>query len=47
MSRAKNMGYAFSRNAGKLLYVMQYFSWQGGRPIWQDGLLLKGEQGGG
>ncbi|NLC38971.1 MAG: hypothetical protein GX779_06800, partial [Clostridia bacterium] len=26
-----------------LLYVMQYFSWQGGRPIWQDGLLIEGE----
>ena len=27
----------------KLLYVMQYFTWQGGTPVWQDGLLIAGE----
>lgn len=26
-----------------LLYVMQYFTWQGGSPVWQDGFLISGE----
>lgn len=26
-----------------LLYVMQYFTWEGGTPLWQDGLLIAGE----
>lgn len=25
------------------VYVMQYFTWKGGRPIWQDGILISGE----
>ncbi len=24
------------------LYVMQYFKWTGGRPLWQDGLMISG-----
>ncbi|HHX77241.1 MAG TPA: hypothetical protein GX697_02695 [Firmicutes bacterium] len=30
---------------GKVVYVMQYFFWKGGRPIWQDGILISGEPG--
>ncbi|MEG6523321.1 hypothetical protein [Desulfotomaculum sp. 1211_IL3151] len=26
-----------------VVYVMQYFTWKGGRPIWQDGILISGE----
>lgn len=26
-----------------VVYVMQYFSWKEGRPIWQDGILISGE----
>lgn len=26
----------------KQMYVMQYFSWQGGKPVWQDGFLISG-----
>ncbi|MFA7550753.1 MAG: hypothetical protein WCZ68_08440 [Sedimentibacter sp.] len=26
-----------------IMYVMQYFKWNGGRPIWQDGILISGE----
>ena len=26
-----------------VVYVMQYFTWNGGRPIWQDGILISGE----
>lgn len=26
-----------------VVYVMQYFKWKGGRPIWQDGILISGE----
>jgi hypothetical protein len=26
-----------------VVYVMQYFKWKGGWPIWQDGILISGE----
>lgn len=26
-----------------LIYVMQYFVWKGGSPVWQDGILISGE----
>lgn len=26
-----------------VVYVMQYFTWQGGSPVWQDGILISGE----
>jgi hypothetical protein len=26
-----------------VVYVMQYFKWKGGQPIWQDGILISGE----
>ena len=26
-----------------VVYIMQYFTWEGGRPIWQDGILISGE----
>lgn len=26
-----------------VVYVMQYFKWEGGQPIWQDGILISGE----
>ncbi|NLL51700.1 MAG: hypothetical protein GX248_03235 [Peptococcaceae bacterium] len=26
-----------------VVYVMQYFIWKGGRPFWQDGILISGE----
>jgi hypothetical protein len=26
-----------------ILYVMQYFKWKGGRPIWQDAIMLTGQ----
>ncbi len=28
---------------GNVVYVMQYFTWKGGRPVWQDGILISGE----
>ena len=26
-----------------VVYVMQYFTWKGGKPVWQDGILISGE----
>ena len=26
-----------------VIYIMQYFKWQGGKPIWQDGIQIAGE----
>jgi hypothetical protein len=26
-----------------VVYVMQYFTWKGGNPVWQDGILISGE----
>lgn len=26
-----------------VVYVMQYFIWKGGQPVWQDGILISGE----
>ena len=26
-----------------MVYVMQYFAWKGGHPVWQDGILISGE----
>lgn len=26
-----------------LVYVMQYFAWKGGSPLWQDGIMISGE----
>jgi hypothetical protein len=26
-----------------VVYVLQYFTWQAGRPIWQDGIVISGE----
>lgn len=26
-----------------LVYVMQYFTWKGGNPVWQDGIMISGE----
>lgn len=26
-----------------VVYVMQYFTWRGGQPVWQDGILISGE----
>lgn len=26
-----------------VVYVMQYFTWKGGWPVWQDGILISGE----
>lgn len=26
-----------------VVYVMQYFTWEGGKPVWQDGFLISGE----
>lgn len=26
-----------------VIYVMQYFTWEGGKPVWQDGILISGE----
>lgn len=26
-----------------VVYIMQYFTWKGGKPVWQDGILISGE----
>lgn len=26
-----------------LIYIMQYFAWKGGNPVWQDGIMVFGE----
>ncbi len=26
-----------------VVYVMHYFTWEGGNPVWQDGILISGE----
>lgn len=33
----------FIETPENVVYVMQYFKWLGGNPVWQDGILISGE----